>query len=264
VRLACLLPLPALAWLSGLTAWAWWTVLPVRRAVALDNLRRAGVLAPGQRPGAVLRRHLRELVLGYLELVRWTELGAGSGVEVTVEGLSHLRAGLPVLVGHLGSWDLGILVVATASPVPIGVHVRPPRDAWARALIARLRDSAGLRALDPRDGMDGARRVMAEGGVMVFVHDQAHLRGPKVPLFGRAAHTSTGFARASLEAGQAVGAWISRLGTGRHVVRIVPLALPATQDVLARTAWANDWIEARVRAEPHAWLWMHRRWKGAD
>ena len=272
IGMACVLPLRLLDRWAWATSWLWWTVLPVRRGVALDNLARAEGVPQGRARGALLRRHLRELLLGYLELARWRRLGGRSGVRVECVGLSHLQPGTVVAVGHIGAWDLGILAVARALgardvPVPVGIHVRSPRDAWSRAFIEELRAWAGLRTLDPAVGMDGARTVIASGGVMAFVQDQAHLRGPRLPFLGRAAHTSTGFARASMEGERAACAWVSRVGLGHHVVTVEAFNWPedlgrGDEDVVtARTRYATAWLEARVRAEPHAWLWLHRRWK---
>ncbi len=277
VGMACVLPLRLLDRCAWATSWLWWTLLPVRRGVALDNLARAEGVPHGRARGPLLRRHLHELALGYLELVRWRRLGEHSDVRVDFVGIEHLQPGAVVVVGHLGAWDLGILAVARAlaareEPVPVGIHVRAPRDAWSRAFIADLRTWAGLRTLDPAAGMAGARSVLAAGGVMAFVHDQAHLRGRRLPFLGRTAATSTGFARASLASQHAACAWISRVGVGHHVVTIERLvgtddSTPSTEGshdesiVIARTLRASAWLEGRVRAEPHAWLWMHRRWK---
>ena len=86
------------------------------------------------------------------------------------------KPGTVVAVGHLGAWDLGILAVARALgardvPVPVGIHVRSPRDAWSRAFIEELRAWAGLRTLDPAAGMDGAREVLASFGAPVLQAD---------------------------------------------------------------------------------------------
>ncbi len=260
VGMACVLPLRVLDVLARTAAWVWWTVIPVRRAVALDNLARASGVPEGPARGPLLRRHVGELVLGYFELVRWQRLGARSGVRVEVHGLEHLRPGTVALVGHLGSWDLGILAVARASAVPIALHLRSPRDPWSRRFIGELRAWAGLHALDPASRMAGADAFLRAGGVVAFVQDQAYLRGPAVPFLGRPAHTSTGFARASLAWGRTIGAWATRRGVGHHAVFLAPLDVPNV-GLLERTTWANAWLAERVRAEPHAWLWLHRRWK---
>jgi lauroyl/myristoyl acyltransferase len=63
-----------------------------------------------------------------------------------------------------------------------------------------------------------------------------------------------------------VAAWPERVGVGHHRLVFEPFVFSSTgnreADLLAVTALANRWYEAKIRACPHGWLWLHRRWKG--
>jgi KDO2-lipid IV(A) lauroyltransferase len=243
----------ALAW--GV-AWTWWWVLPVRRAVAVANLRLA---LPELPPRPVLTRMLHDLALGYVEIL---QLQRGT-VTFSVEGT--VPAGSLVLAGHFGSFDL--CLVAWSDVVPLALYIRPPADPWARRLIAGIRADHGLLTLDPGTQLADGYRALEGGRSLMFVQDQRRQKGVDSPLFGQPARTAAGFAAAVLRFGRPVHAvWQWRTGVGRHQIRVEPLTLPAptgdeAADIQAITDATNRWYEARIRERPHGWFWLHRRWR---
>ena len=257
--------LPA-AWLGGLAtalAWVWWLVVPVRRRVAVDNLRRALPEVPVR---GVLVTCLRERILDQFELLRWlghARVHAPTDVQVGADTLPP--PGALVVSAHLGAWDLGLATLARRRST--AAYLREPTASWARRL---LRESRGpLRPMDARKGLAPAREALDHGECVVFVIDQHVGSGVALPFLGRPARSSTGAARLSLQSGAPV--WTARVvreGALQHRIVAAPLALPPptgdeTQDVAARTLAMNAWVEAEIRRRPGDWLWLHRRWKGA-
>jgi KDO2-lipid IV(A) lauroyltransferase len=62
--------------------------------------------------------------------------------------------------------------------------------------------------------------------------------------------------------------YAERIGPARfHLVCEPPLPLPDTgdrqADIRALTQSVNDCLERWIRARPHEWLWMHRRFPKA-
>ncbi len=242
------LPLSLASALGWVLAWTWWTVVPLRRREAVENLRAA---LPSVLPGPTLRRMMHDLVLGYVELFQFERL------EITVEGAAAVR-GAVVIAGHGGAWDVALL--AWAEAFPLAIFLRTPRDPFVAKLLASLRDAHGVVRLETGSTMKDAYAQLEAGRSVYFIQDQRHNKGPALPFFGRPARTSLGAAVASIKSGRPVyGAWQWREGVGRHRLVIAPL--PVEGDAEARTVTMNEFYEAQIRARPHGWLWLHRRWK---
>jgi len=261
----------ALAW--GL-AWVWWTVLPVRREVARDNIARAlPELDPSAHP-AILRRSFHDIALGYLELLRFLRDPASGASMVRTEGIEPMlalqREGRPVLVlqGHFGAWDLVLLAHGRDRGLRPACVVKPPADPWIAALVERARRTRDILLIPPRGSMDRVYSALADGRVVVFAMDQRFNEGIEVPFLGRPALTATGLAAAARRSGVPVfPVWQWREGPGRHVMRAEPAIEltwtdDAEADIARATACFNEILAERVRARPHGWLWLHRRWKG--
>lgn len=250
----------AAAWLA---AWIWWWVLPVRRSVAVDNLRQALPDAPVR---ATLTRMMHDIVLGYVELLRWDrEVRRGLPPTVIVEIPPLVQPGSLILSGHGGMWDL--LVLAMARYHTMAIFLRPPTEPWARERLRDLREAHGVHALVGRASMADAYAALEAGENVCFVQDQAYAKGVASPFFGRPAMTSLGFAAALLATGRpAWGCWPVRVGLGHHRLDVAPFEVPPLTgdreaDLQAVTDATNRWYEAHIRARPHGWLWLHRRWK---
>lgn len=254
----------ASAWLL---AWAWWWVLPIRRAVAVENLRLA---LPEVAPRPTLTRMMHDLVLGYVELARYhREHVAGGARTVTVRVEPNgLPPGALLVSGHGGSWDLALL--AAADSFPTAIFLKTPTDPWVRDRLAAWREAHDVLGLWTGTGMADAYAALEAGRGVFFIQDQHYPKGITSPFFGRPARTSAGLAAAHVRTGAPVwGTWPVREGTGRHRLVFGPVPLPALTgerdaDVQRVTDAVNRWYEGVIRAAPHGWLWLHRRWKGGS
>lgn len=255
------LPLRLAAALCALLAGVWWGLLPVRRRLAVDNLRRA---FPEERPGPALRRLVGELTLGYVELLHHhrRELDA-----VVLEGFEPLLAraragqGSLVLAGHGGSWDLCGLLTAQQTGIPTSVIAKEPAHPGVAALVREVREAGGLELLPVRGAMPRVLAALAEGRVVIFFLDQRHNAGVPLPFLGRPAWTSTALARVAAQAGVPVfGVWQWREGVARHRVRAWP-PFALSGEVEADTRRFLAFYEDRISERPYAWLWLHDRWR---
>lgn len=237
--------------LASLFAWGlaylWWWVVPVRKAVAVENLRHALPEAP---PRATLTRTLHDLCLGYVELLQLHR------VEIDTTALSGLT-GEVLLCGHSGSWDPTVL--GCAQRVPLTVFLKPPAQPYLARVLTELRDAHGLHRLERGAKMADAYAALDAGRNVIFIQDQRYNAGPWLPFFGRPARTSLGAAVAASKRGrEVVGVWFVREGVGRH--RVLAERIPTQGTAEERTAQLNAWYEAKIRDCPHGWLWLHKRW----
>lgn len=242
--------------LSRLVAWLWWWCVPVRRSVAVANLRRA---LPELDPGPTLRASVADLTLGLLEWVR------RDPVHVEWTGLEQVQracaqGGTLLLSGHCAGFEAALSQAPGLLGVTVSAFARLPSNAAVRARVVELRERCGLVLLPPHGSMAQGIQALEDGGMLAFALDQRRNQGLPIEFFGHPAWTSPGLAAAHRKTGAPVfAAWAVREGPGRLRARIEPL--PMSGDVAADTALATAWIEARIREAPTGWLWLHDRWR---
>lgn len=269
-----------LAWLPVRTGLAvgrrlgdvlWW-LLPRRRRVALDNLRRA--LGHEQPPAALHRlgrrsfQHLgMNLVEGCRYFLRPTEVMLS---RVHVEGGEQLKAaaaegrGVLVLTAHQGNWEL-LAAAHGLVGLPLSIVVRPLDHPLLDALAARFRRRSGAELIVKRRAVGEIVRALRRGRMVGVLLDQNATReeGVFVPFFGALASTSKGLALLALRTGAPVlPVFLRRQPDGGHCMEVrPPVPPPPDADVVAYTARFNEVLEAAIRRAPEQWLWMHARWR---
>ena len=136
---------------------------------------------------------------------------------------------------------------------------------------ARMRESRrryGVNLFAPK-GVEGGREVMSalSRGISVGVlADQKYYEGLLVPFFGHGARTQHGPVRFAMRFGAHLQpGWVERTRGARFKVFVAePIALPASggtaADVEEGVRRINAFIEARARARPWEYWWVHRRW----
>jgi len=249
----------------------WW-LLPRRRAVALENLRRS--LGSEQSPAELRRlgrrsfQHLgMNLVEGCRYFLRPTDVMLS---RVRVDGGERLQAaaalgrGILILTAHFGNWEL-LAAAHGLTGLPLSIVVRPLDHPSLDAVAARFRTRAGVELITKHDAVRDVLRALRRQRMVGILLDQNSTRseGVFVPFFGVPASTSKGLALIALRTGTpVVPVFLRREPDGRHRMEVgVPLAPPADGDVTAYTAMFNTAIEAAIRRAPEQWFWMHARWR---
>jgi len=257
-------------------------LLPVRRKVVLDNLRRVfGSAAPTDEIERIARAHYAHLwrLLGEFVRFRWLSAVRKRAL-VRVENLDafaaafHRGKGVLVLTGHFGNWEVATVAGIQSHPEVHGrFHFvrRPIKPRWLDGLVTRRFNRAGFGVIAKRGSLDRIVTLLERGDIVVFPFDQyaGGADGIDVEFFGHPAGTFKSLAVLALATGAPVvpaACW--READGRHVLRFDDPVPPADVDdataAIARTTRAfNATLERLVLRHPEQWWWVHRRWKPA-
>ena len=207
--------------------------------------------------------------LPHLASFRATALGPGW----ELSGGEHLAAlgGSQALFfsGHFGNWEL-FLPIAAQLGLPVAGFYRAASNPTANAVIQGMRRRAlGADAALFAKGAAGSRaalRHLRAGGSLGLLMDQKMNDGLPVPFFGRMAMTATALGTMAVRFGCPImPVRVERIAAARfRLVCEPPLPTVLTgvtqTDVYTVTEAVNRTLERWIRADPGAWLWLHRRW----
>jgi KDO2-lipid IV(A) lauroyltransferase len=179
-----------------------------------------------------------------------------------------LREGRGVVFAsaHLGPWEQVAASLVTAG-VPLVTLARESYDPRFSRLYERLRGVNGVRVVWRGSAGAATRivRTLRRGGVLGVPLDlRSRVRSCEVPFLGHDAPTALGPARIALRTRAAVIVGTAAPGkSGAIVITATRLPAEGQGDAAARalTARINAEISRRILALPHAWVWMHERWR---
>lgn len=249
----------------------WW-LLPRRRRMTAENLRRAlGAERSPDELARLGRRSFQHLGMTLVEACRYflrpTDVMLSM---VHVQGGDHLRTaaaqgrGVLILTAHYGNWEL-LAAAHGLTGLPLSIVVRPLDHPLLDELAARFRRRSGAELIVKRQAVREVLQALRRHRMVGILLDQNATRseGVFVPFFGVPASTSKGLALLALRTGApVVPVFLRRDPDGRHCMEVGPvIPPPADDDVAAYTATFNRVIEANIRRAPEQWLWMHARWR---
>ncbi len=269
-------PQPEAPLLGKLLYW----LLPVRRAVILDNLRRVF----GDATPAPEIRRLAQSHYAHLGRLAWEFLwfpwvsDAQRATLARVENLDLLEGalargkGVIVITGHFGNFEVATAAGLAGHPQAQGRFYfvrRPFKPRWLDEVVTRRFRRAGFGVLPKRGGLEGILDVLNAGDLVVFPFDQHASRkdGVLVDFFGHPAGTFRSVAVVALATGAPVvpaASW--REPDGRHVLRFEPPLEPSehadsNEAIRLNTRAYNAALERMILRHPEQWWWVHRRWK---
>ena len=255
-------------------------LLPFRRRVMLDNLRRVfGAAVPGAEIVRLAQAHYAHLwrLAGEFIRFRWLSAARKSAL-IRVENVDALaRAlergkGVLILTGHFGNFEVATIAALRHFPQMRGrFHFvrRAIRPRWLDTLVNRRFMKGGFGVLGKRGSLDAILARLEAGDLIVFPFDQhaAPPDGIAVDFFGHPAGTFKSLAIMALATGAPVvpaSSW--READGSHVLRFEE-ALPLIEcdnvndEIRRNTRNYNAMLEILVLRHPEQWFWVHRRWK---
>jgi KDO2-lipid IV(A) lauroyltransferase len=257
-------------------------LLPIRRAVIVENLRRVfGPHVPADEIARLAQSHYAHLWQLGREFLRFRWLSTEAKRKlVRVDNVAtfvdafHRGKGVLILTGHFGNWEVATIAGLQHYPEVRGrFHFvrRPIKPRWLDALVTRRFNAWGFGVVAKRGSLDRIVSLLERGDIVVFPFDQfaAGADGIDVEFFGEAVGTFKSLAVIALATGAPVlpaACW--RETDGRHVLRfeapVPPVDVANTNEAIVRTTRAyNAALERLVVRHPEQWWWVHRRWRRA-
>jgi KDO2-lipid IV(A) lauroyltransferase len=212
--------------------------------------------------------------LDFLEVSRGTREELLARVEISgrehLEGARARGKGVFLLSAHFGSWEIGALAAGLLGE-PIAPVVRPLDNPLLEAELTRRRSRFGNDVIAKRDAARELLRAMRRNGTVAILVDQNVLpqEAVFVPFFGRLAATTPSLALLQLKTGAAVvpvftwplGDGRYRLGFEEPILADTDRERPRSEKVEELTERYMGVTEDAIRRDPHAWLWIHNRWR---
>lgn len=245
-----------------------------RREVGADNLRATFPEMTESERRAILRATFRQIGRHVIDFLNFDAMSREQMMRlIDMEGGEHVERaraegrGVMYFAGHYGSWELQIIVHALRY-APITMIARRLDNPLLERLIERIRTRVGTRVLPRQGATRGLLRSLREGesvGMMIDQHisDRSAIR---IDFLGRPAATTTAIASLALRFdAPIIPVFALPQPGGRYRMVYEPPIEPPDDDdpdpVRTCTQRCTERLEARIRAEPHLWLWMHRRWR---
>ena len=254
--------------------WAAYWLDGRHRRVVLDNLANSDLALSRQEAVVAAKacfRHFGALffTLPHLFFMDEEELLR----RVRFQGLEHWDGarnagrGFIGLTGHFGNWEAMALALS-ATGRPLGVVGRNLENPLLDLRLHRLRSKFGNCAVDKGGAVKETIKLLRKGYGVGFLLDQdARSMGVFTDFMGRKASTfPTAAALALRFALPVVPIFSYPESDGTISVRVepaleIPLTGDAEKDVVGATQLMSTALERQVRRLPHAWFWMHRRFK---
>lgn len=271
--LANVLPAPLRLGLARALAFIAFRIVRIRAELVERQIAES---FPSRNPAWVRRTAMRAYTHLGREAMAMLRMGRLSAEQVRaatdIEGWEAFQsaaargAGIVVVTGHLGNWELGGAAVA-ARGLPIDVVAQRQSNPLFDRAINQVRERLGMRVIDRREASRRVLRSLREGRVVAFVADQdAKRSGAFVPFLGRPASTHRGPGLFAARSGAPMFvATSTRTSEGRYRVRFEEIDAQRegdVEDVVQRlTAAFTALLEREVRRAPDQYFWLHKRWK---
>jgi Kdo2-lipid IVA lauroyltransferase/acyltransferase len=276
------LPLDWALALGRAIGWFWYYIIPVRRGVALANVRRAlgDTVLPveGRR---IVRLAYQNLMMVFIEALRMPEMTEALLRErIRLENFDEPAAaarrgkGLILVAAHMGSFELLMAAQGLCGGGMWGV-LKGIKSRAVNDFIFANRERCGVHAVPPRRSKDQIRALLNEGKAVAFALDQhmAQHRAVVCSFFGQLASTTPAPARFAFETGAAIFPVVIRRDPerpGHHVARMEhEFVLETPYATREENIWHNSErlnriVEGWIRETPEQYFWLHKRWKVHD
>ncbi len=191
---------------------------------------------------------------------------AGRGVP-TGQGLAAIERaagrGQPVVLvtGHFGNYEAGRVMLIKRGHSVGGLY-RPMNNRYFNRHYVRTMERIGTPVFPRgRSGIKGLVKFVGEGGMAVILTDQFSREGDELDFMGLTSMTNTAAARIAVRKQALLVPFYGirrKNGLDFDVVFERPIE---HGDVSDMTQQLNASLEARIRANPEQYFWIHRRWK---
>jgi len=259
------------------------SILRIRRRVALENLARA---FPEKSPAElkqIARRSYENFGMMMLEYLRLPRLAEGElrqriafsmpKTQNPYQQALALGKGAICMTGHFGNWEyMGALVASLRYPM---VYLyQEQNNPLVSALIRDIRMQMNMPSIPRGAALRGILKALRERKFVAILADQdAGSNGIFVNFLGRPASTGRGPAAFVLKTEAPIVFCVAvREPRGHHRVEAELLTFNFSKNKitaelaeeeklrLVTETWTKV-LEKYIRQYPDHWFWMHRRWK---
>jgi KDO2-lipid IV(A) lauroyltransferase len=249
--------------------WFAWHFVPIRRRVALINLRLCFPEKSEREIRALARAHFDALVMGLIESCAawWTD--AADLPPHRINGREHFDAavargrGAVLLTAHFTTLEICGRYMNEA--FTLGCLYRNPNNPVIARLMRGQRERRMAIAVH-FDDLKGLIRALRAGHAIWYAPDQGRRtkQSELLPFFGVPAITTTATSKLAAITGSPVVPYFGRREPdGSYTLTILPpLEDFPTSDPSADAVRINRLIEENVRLAPEQYFWVHRRFKG--
>lgn len=261
-----------------------YTLLGVRRKVAIDNIRQAlphmrlqpEWSCPLETPEAIALETFKNLGTSLVETCRLYH-GKGNALidSIEVRGMENYDAaraqgkGIIFLTGHCGNWELVALAYSRLFKDSMSVVARRQNNPYLNTMVEKMRMHYENRVIYKDQAMRNMISVIRKNGTIGLLVDQTVFpaEGVLIPFLGRSAWASKAPSLLARKTGVVILPSFIHRENGHHVITINP---PCVFDESGGEGFeAEDakkysgYIERFIIAHPTDWYWVHRRWKRA-
>jgi len=267
-RLVAQLPWSVQCALARALGWFVYRCAPIRRPVALVNLRLCFPAKTEAEIRDLARAHYRSLALGLFETTyAWWRSAADLPVHRLV-GREHLERaiaagkGVILLTAHFTTLELCARMMN--EQFPLAVLYRDPNNPVVAAQMRRQREHHASRAVH-FDDLKGLIRTLRAGYAIWYAPDQGKRTKQTeiLPFIGVPAITNTATGKLAEMTGAAVVPYFARREPdGSYTLSILPpLENFPTASATADAIRVNDLIAENIRLAPEQYFWVHKRFK---
>ncbi len=248
--------------------WLAFHVIPIRRRVALTNLRLCFPEKSAKEIRALARAHYDALALGLFEVCAGWWAKAGGLPAHRIVGLEHLHRALArgrgalLLTAHFTT--LEICGRFMAESIPVGCLYRDPNNPVVAHLMRGQRERHMSVAVH-FDDLRGLVRALRGNHPVWYAPDQGKRTKSSeiLSFFGVPAITNTATGKIAEMTGAAVVPYFAKREADHSYTLTLLPALEGfpTSDAAADAIRINRLIEEHVRLAPEQYFWVHRRFK---
>ncbi len=221
----------------------------------------------------VVRQSYENLGRSVVEFLRLEKIGRRLSSYVTVHGEENLaRAykrgkGVILLTAHFGNWEFAAARIAQLG-YPMNAIGAPQREEVLTELIARLRESAGVRTLGKGFDLRRSLECLKKGELLGILLDQdPREQGVVVPFLGRPASTPQGPVKIAYRRDALVVPLfiVRREGGVSHDLYLLPPLEgekdePFGKDIVKALEKCNHVLSEWIARYPQQWMWLYPRW----
>jgi KDO2-lipid IV(A) lauroyltransferase len=248
-----------------------------RKDIALTNLKDAiarRAISVHEDPERIIRQNFSNYGTSVVEIVK-IYFGLGDHIinSVDIRGLEHFEkasrkgAGIILITGHCGNWEL--LALATAVRIQKGkIVARYQNNPYLNRFMEKAREKYGNSVIYKKGALKQILLSLKRNEMVGILIDQnvVSAEGVVIEFLGKKAYTTKMPALIAMKTGSPViPAFIHRVNGSHTIEFLEEIELASSEDteeaVISNTLAFSQSVEDYITKNPTEWLWMHRRWK---